>query len=66
MDELAGPIQATWHARFTTLRDALDTFRAIARTVGTDEGIQGLIRRAQEALAALELEMDQAKRRKAA
>jgi hypothetical protein len=66
MDDLAGQITTIWKSRSAVLTAIATALKAIARTAEAEPEIQGSIRRAHDALASLEQEIDQARRQRAA
>jgi hypothetical protein len=66
MDDLAGQITTVWQSRAAVLTAIATALKAVSKTAEAEPEIQGLIRRAHEALASLEQEMDRARRQKAA
>ena len=66
MDDLSGQINTIWQSRAAVLAAIVIALKAVSKTGEAEPEIQGLIRRAHEALADLEQEMEQVRRQRAA
>ena len=66
MDDLAGQITTVWQSRAAVLTAIATALKGVSKTAEAEPEIQGYIRRAYDALAALEQEMEQARRQRAA